>query len=340
MSRPDEGLIHTWLDGQLPPDEAARVEQMVATDAEWAAAAAEARGLIAASSRILLALDHVPAGVVPERPAVPAPRRLPWWTKAAAVVLMAGASTLLLRRTPEPEIVRATQTAKPAETAIEPSTLTVALPMTPAKTAITKPTALTRRPSSGGVVAVASGAASNTPAPAPTLNAPTLDAPILAAPAPSLAVQSGVVADQRTKIAVAAEQAPRQQLMDRARQGATQVLVQRTAAEPGAAKAFAAPAPSPKVVAGIAREERVPFPTHPGACYRLHDSRTSAEVGTVMRIGRMDGDTLRLESVQMPSPLRAWVVLRDGTARGVLTTEPEGRGMVLVTALPVPCPVP
>src|SRR5450759_698168 len=99
-------------------------------------------------------------------------------------------------------------------------------------------------------------------------------------------------------------------------------------------------APAPKVVGGIAKEVRVPFPTHPGACYRLHDSRTSVEVGTVMRIGRMDGDTLRLESVQVPSPLRAWVVLRDGTARGVLTTEPEGRGMILVTAQPVSCPVP
>ena len=32
MPQVDEGLIHAWLDGQLPPAEAARVEQLVATD--------------------------------------------------------------------------------------------------------------------------------------------------------------------------------------------------------------------------------------------------------------------------------------------------------------------
>lgn len=343
MPRPDDGLIHTWLDGQLPPDEAAQVEQMVETDAEWAAAAAEARGLIAASSRILSALDLAPAGVVlPTRPMAPAPRRLPWWTKAAAaVVLMAGASTLMLRRTPEPEIARVHEIAREHEIAR-------AQEIAPAAPVVTKKAQSTRRPTAGAVVAGGSGEAPT--APVPTAPAPTAPAslPALGALAPSLAVQSGVVADQRARIAVASEQATRQQRMDEARQGVTQVLVQRTAAETGAAKAFAArdaardaaPAPAPKVVGGIAKEVRVPFPTHPGACYRLHDSRTSVEVGTVMRIGRMDGDTLRLESVQVPSPLRAWVVLRDGTARGVLTTEPEGRGMILVTAQPVSCPVP
>ena len=332
MPRPDDGLIHTWLDGQLPPDEAAQVEQMVETDAGWAAAAAEARGLIAASSRILSALDHAPAGVVSERPMAPAPRRLPWWTKAAAaVVLMAGASTLMLRRTPEPEIARVHEIAREHEIAR-------AQEIAPAAPVVTKKGQSTRRPTAGAVVAGGSGEAPTAPA----------SLPALGALAPSLAVQSGVVADQRARIAVTSEQATRQQRMEEARQGVTQVLVQRTAAETGAAKAFAArdaardavPAPAPKVVGGIAKEVRVPFPTHPGACYRLHDSRTSVEVGTVMRIGRMDGDTLRLESVQVPSPLRAWVVLRDGTARGVLTTEPEGRGMILVTAQPVSCPVP
>ena len=59
MSRPDEGLLHAWLDGELEAEEAARVERLVAEDAEWSAAAAEARGLIAASSRILGKLDVV-----------------------------------------------------------------------------------------------------------------------------------------------------------------------------------------------------------------------------------------------------------------------------------------
>jgi len=63
--RVDEGLIHAWLDGELDAAEAGRVERLVAEDAEWAAAAAEARGLIAASSRILGALDVVAGDVIP-----------------------------------------------------------------------------------------------------------------------------------------------------------------------------------------------------------------------------------------------------------------------------------
>jgi hypothetical protein len=57
----DEGLLHAWLDGQLDADEAARVARLVAEDAAWQAAAAEARGLVAASSRILGALDAAPS---------------------------------------------------------------------------------------------------------------------------------------------------------------------------------------------------------------------------------------------------------------------------------------
>lgn len=345
MPLPDDGLIHAWLDGQLPPDEAARVEQMVQSDAGWAAAAADARGLIAASARILSALDHVPSGVLPKRPMAPTAWRLPWWTKVAAVVvLMVGASTLLLVRAPKPEIVRVTQGAKPAEPTIAPSAPAVARPAVPAPGAVRKETPLARRPAAGAAVAAVSGAASGVPSRnAPEPGAP-VPAPVLAAPSPSLVVQSGAVAEQQAKIAVTAEQAPRQQVTDQVRQGAQQLLVQRTAAEPSAAKSFAArdaaPAPSPNVVGGVAMEKRTAPAVRPGACYRLHDNRTSTQVGPIMRIGRIDGDTLRLESVQAASLLRAWVVLRDGTARGVLTTEPGERGMVLVTALPVSCPAP
>jgi hypothetical protein len=67
MRHPDEGTIHTWLDGQLPRDEAAAIEAHVAECQPCADAVAEARGLIAASSRILLALDGVPRGVAPKQ---------------------------------------------------------------------------------------------------------------------------------------------------------------------------------------------------------------------------------------------------------------------------------
>jgi hypothetical protein len=105
MSRPDEGLIHAWLDGELDAAEAARVEALVKSDPEWSAAAAEARGLIAASARIVSSLDDVPAGVVPKRaPAAPshvttaASRRAPaWWAMraAAAVVIVAGTAIIV-----------------------------------------------------------------------------------------------------------------------------------------------------------------------------------------------------------------------------------------------------
>jgi hypothetical protein len=78
----------------------------------------------------------------------------------------------------------------------------------------------------------------------------------------------------------------------------------------------------------------------PGACYRLTDNRTGADLNALMQVQRVDGDTLRLVAVPATSPLRAWVVVRDSVTRGVLTSEPAGRGLVLVTALPIACPKP
>ena len=100
MPHPDEGLIHAWLDGELDATEAARIEALVANDAEWGAAAAEARGLIAASARIVGALDRVPANVIPKVPAArPASRR--WvWRAAAVLALMAGSAVVLERESP------------------------------------------------------------------------------------------------------------------------------------------------------------------------------------------------------------------------------------------------
>lgn len=126
MPHPDEALIHAWLDGDLDAAEATRVEQLVKDDPAWAAAVAEARGLIAASERIVSALDHVPGRVVsgaPEEAAPPvatgsqapphggsggqsapggkghgaAKGPPPWlgWRAAAAAVVVIGAAALL-----------------------------------------------------------------------------------------------------------------------------------------------------------------------------------------------------------------------------------------------------
>ena len=72
MQHPDEGTIHAWLDGELPEDQANEIAAHARDCPECSATVAEARGLIAASTRILTALDNVPAGVIPaEATAVP-----------------------------------------------------------------------------------------------------------------------------------------------------------------------------------------------------------------------------------------------------------------------------
>jgi len=96
MQHLDEGTIHSWLDGALAPDEAARVEAHLGECPECAAAVAEARGFIAASSRILTALDNAPRGVIP----VAAPKRRvdPIVWRVAATLLVVAAGTLAVFR--------------------------------------------------------------------------------------------------------------------------------------------------------------------------------------------------------------------------------------------------
>lgn len=96
MQHPDEGTIHSWLDNALSAEEAARVESHVAECAQCAATVAEARGFIAASSRILTALDDVPRGVVPAVPARKRDLRV-LWRAAAAVLVVAGGSLIVMR---------------------------------------------------------------------------------------------------------------------------------------------------------------------------------------------------------------------------------------------------
>src|SRR6476620_7117002 len=94
MQHLDEGTIHAWLDGALSPDEAARVEAHVSECPQCAAAVAEARGFIAASSRILTALDNAPRGVIPA--AAPARRIDPMVWRIAATVLVVATGTFVV----------------------------------------------------------------------------------------------------------------------------------------------------------------------------------------------------------------------------------------------------
>ncbi|HEX7596265.1 MAG TPA: zf-HC2 domain-containing protein, partial [Gemmatimonadaceae bacterium] len=96
MQHPDEGTIHSWLDGALSADEAARVEAHVKDCPECGAAVAEARGFIAGASRILTALDNAPRGVIP----VAAPRKRIdpiVWRVAATLLVVAGGTFAVIK---------------------------------------------------------------------------------------------------------------------------------------------------------------------------------------------------------------------------------------------------
>jgi Putative zinc-finger len=96
MQHPDEGTIHSWLDGALSADEAARVATHVKDCPECAAAVAEARGFIAASSRILTALDNAPRGVIPATAPKKRVDRIVWRV-AATLLVVAGGTFVVLR---------------------------------------------------------------------------------------------------------------------------------------------------------------------------------------------------------------------------------------------------
>ena len=86
MQHPDEGTIHAWLDGQLPPDEAAALEAHVSACPGCAAKVAEERGISAGATRILTALDDVPGDVLPA--VAKRGRFSPGFARAAAAILL------------------------------------------------------------------------------------------------------------------------------------------------------------------------------------------------------------------------------------------------------------
>jgi hypothetical protein len=114
MQHPDEGTIHSWLDGALSADEAARVEAHVKECPQCAAAVAEARGFIAASSRILTALDNAPRGVIP----AVAPRKrvdpLVWRVAATVMIVAAGTLVVVRNRGGTERSMSAVEEARPA----------------------------------------------------------------------------------------------------------------------------------------------------------------------------------------------------------------------------------
>lgn len=118
MQHPDEGMIHAWLDGQLPPDEAAAIEAHVAECPQCAAKVVEERGFAAGATRILTALDNVPAEVIPISTR-PTPSRFSrGFLQAAATILVVATGGLIAVRVSrdEVEIPSAAKTVPPKDT--------------------------------------------------------------------------------------------------------------------------------------------------------------------------------------------------------------------------------
>jgi hypothetical protein len=351
MPLPDVGLIHAWLDGQLPPEDAERVERLVATDPAWAAAAAEARGLIAASSRILSALDDAPSGVLPAGSTTfRSTRRLPWWTKAAAaIVLVVGGSTLVLQRASAPVIDAVSPT--PVPVASKPVPNPVSAPVMP-------PVPVERRDVAKAAPKAAPKSVVPVPAKAALAEQPKAQA-LTSAPLKAAALAQVLVPPSQEARAVGGVLpsigggVPAQRVLDQ-RVESQRAAVQRTAEQQAGAQRDAAAAPvmarmeSPlmankaaNALAGVVVTGVSAAPTAAvGACYAMQDSKTTAATGIVMRGDQQVADTLFLAPLHPSSPMRGWVMLRNGVLRGVITTEAEGRGMMLVTAAPVSCTAP
>ena len=98
MEHLDEGMAHAWIDGELSADETVAIEAHLQTCGSCAAIVAEARGFVAATSRIVSQLDHVSAGVIPAvattRPAALRARRGWWRHPAFAVAAVLGVTTM------------------------------------------------------------------------------------------------------------------------------------------------------------------------------------------------------------------------------------------------------
>jgi len=219
MQHLDEGTIHSWLDGALSADEAARVEAHVKECPQCAAAVAEARGFIAASSRILTALDNAPRGVIPA--AAPARRIDPMVWRIAATVMVVAAGTLVVFRngvgTTKTDQA-AVQTAATSSSALAPEapihdegTVTTAEPTTPIRTkalpgaanaarALSKPPAMEKRGVATGEVGANAQVARSQNVPAAPPAVQTFAQPMSAAAAGAVAMDAATEQPRALKV--------------------------------------------------------------------------------------------------------------------------------------------
>ena len=194
MNHLDEGTIHAWLDGgdAFDATQARDIEAHIAQCQTCSAAVAEARGLIAGASRILNALDDVPAGVVPKRASPPTRqwRAARWVTSIAAALMLAIGITTWNRGAIQKEMPLAQRTERVAAPALSPTT-PAAPTESKSKTAAKPERDAARRKASGAAVNRADELERGAAAPSgPLANQALSDAakqPAPAAPQPAMA---------------------------------------------------------------------------------------------------------------------------------------------------------
>ena len=302
---PDEGTLHTWLDGALAPADASALETHVAGCDPCQARVAEARGLIAGASRVVRALDSLtatrgglkdasagtggstsPASIVPAMAPASTPtaggsmwrlmRVTPTRAAIAAALIVALGITLTRERAAVPTL----ETAGRGSTLPAASSAPAAAPLSGRLTS----------PAFDSAAAVASEAApaiaSNAAAPRAATNAarmsaklPRPDSQVVAAAALSAPDSTLHKAIARR---IAADQPPRTIEASPAASAAMPPIVPARASEPGqvadasaglrvaagrvAARAAAESAAPP---ADRARTSALSFARHAGTCYRL-----------------------------------------------------------------------
>lgn len=309
MSRPDEGVIHAWLDGELEPAEAARVKRLSETEPEWAAAVAEARGLIAASSRIVRALDAVPGGVIPSGNArAPMAARSfrvrPWMGIAAGLVLVVGTAYVMRESTqeafgppPSPPVAPVASQRAATETSAPERQAPVQNAPVPATTGERRETPAAPREQSVGPLRQLADDARRDAAGAGSTGTVGVAAPLPAQPAPT-AIAPATTAPPSAPVAAAKSAAEEDRSLARARLSADRLS---------------------QVVTTASRGPAEPVVTLAG-CWRANAPDSLAALYRDLPVMRVAGDTLVL---LLPRTL-AVVVVRDGdTLRGALTAVRE-----------------
>ena len=316
MQHPDEGMIHAWLDGALSAAEAARLEAHLKECPKCAAAVAEARGFIAASSRILTALDDAPRGVIPA--ARPKRRFDTTMVRIAASVLVVAAGTLVVVRN------QGSETRSEASTRDTTSAMRVAGPAsTAAAPAPSQSAPIDGLPNAAetGAVALSQKASADNAAAAPTPD-----------PVPTSEQRSDQVAARRDLSKIGTAQGT----------GVGQTGAGRAGGSEKAPGYKTAPAPAPPVAA-------LPFPTAsrvagvaaldgavPSESLKVID--TTRRIGTNITVYEVAGDTVTLtESVSMElSSLAVTGAAAAPAAQGAIQV--EGSPKRAVTAMGAPRP--